>query len=1413
MRSRIRRIARRALLAALVLVGLVTAFVGVGLVVLDTDWGRDLIRVRVEQALSAKFPGARVAKLEGTIFSGLVVRDIELETERGRVRVGQLRVHVALTSLLHRIVRVDQLQLDDVDVELSAAEPAPAPAQSTPAAASSTAGWTIEVPAFEVHRGRLRRGAVDVEAIELAGSAHLVGDRELATVMTARGTWHDHPIAAALVASYLDEVANVPLLTIDAGEGARVAVVGVTVRDAGRTLEGSVSVRVPAEVALAFAGVKLPGDLTLAFGARSGGYGELDASLGDRRVRALARVDVAARVTRGVFVVEDPRFGLGVIAGDVAPDRVHGIVSAELEGASLVGSVDVTPTGGWVMLGAKHPDGHGSAYLELTRAHDAWTIKRGRLAARARELGGVRGDISAELRVSGRAWPDPELSLDGGVDIANAIAGALAAQHVQIALDGWRQVPAHTRGNARIAVTGATRDGVPLGDASLDLVASVPAGAPATIELASHRVALADGTTWSGTGARVELDASRDHVALRGFKSTAGTSARPAAPPNGASVALDASITRSTGDFSTKLDVAALPLALVRPRATGSLFASLSIARRAGRWSGTGAGHVRGVVVRDQIVDGDGDLAVAGSRVTLHARGTSPAVTASIAFDAVGPRDITDAAAWRALDRRALREASVAIEHLDLATVGGSGSVAGELAIGANEASGTLTARGVHTARGDVVASLSLAPTAGHDIAASFAATLQDLPHVSGVAQLGLPQRIFDPAAWQALGAAALRGANARLDDFAFDHDTLGRLGVVAPYRGHATLSLDVGAGATSASAQLRLRGFEGGALAKPVDFAAKVDVDTRGVDFAVSAQAHGKPLVAFTGRSPLAPREVVDLAAVRRAPVEGSIEIPQLSARELFALFDRTDVTGGTVSGHVDVTGTLGTPIAHATLAAHDIVVPAGVAGRAPSKLSELALDATWGGAAGQLRVTGREDSGGTLALIASGGPSAPASVRVALDAKHFNLAPLAAFAPGTLVAASGVLDASIEVIGVDPNTGDTHGELHLRDARIPLSSQVGTLHRGNLDVTIARHVVSAKASAKLGAGDIKATASVALAGATPSTADFDLTLRKVASIAAVEPVVTADVHGHFARAIATNGPAWTGDVTISHGLITIPSTERAPLFATGAPSDMTFADAPPPIAKPPPRVAPGNPWLVTHIKLGPTEIDAENLRDVGNGHIVLVGKLTTTIGPDGVAYDGEIDHQSGDIEVLGRAYQFDHASIVFDGGLDPELNVRIMHDFPDVTLVADIHGRASAPDLALSSDPNVYTEGQLLGFFLGGEPGGDPSSASRDAATGAGASVLSTKLGAKLKKVLPVRIDVLTYEAATSSSSGAIRAGVWLGRKLFVQYRGHPEARPDENANELGFEYYLPHNWFLQWTAGDRQVDAADLLHRWRW
>jgi len=197
-----------------------------------------------------------------------------------------------------------------------------------------------------------------------------------------------------------------------------------------------------------------------------------------------------------------------------------------------------------------------------------------------------------------------------------------------------------------------------------------------------------------------------------------------------------------------------------------------------------------------------------------------------------------------------------------------------------------------------------------------------------------------------------------------------------------------------------------------------------------------------------------------------------------------------------------------------------------------------------------------------------------------------------------------------------------------------------------------------------------------------------------------------------------------------------------------------------------------------------------------------------------GDIEADRGDLDLFGSRYTVDHAAVHYDGSTDPLLDISVVHDFPDVTTRTQVSGRLSAPKLAMTSEPAIYSQGQLLGFLLGGEPNGDPEAGSaRQTATDAGASLVGSRLSTYMRKALPVSLDVLRYESATASTSAAVLAGTWLTRTLFLAYRQHIDALPDENTGEGTVEYWLSRRLVLEGTVGDRNVDGLDLLWRRRW
>src|SRR5262249_1271070 len=130
-----------------------------------------------------------------------------------------------------------------------------------------------------------------------------------------------------------------------------------------------------------------------------------------------------------------------------------------------------------------------------------------------------------------------------------------------------------------------------------------------------------------------------------------------------------------------------------------------------------------------------------------------------------------------------------------------------------------------------------------------------------------------------------------------------------------------------------------------------------------------------------------------------------------------------------------------------------------------------------------------------------------------------------------------------------------------------------------------------------------------------------------------------------------------------------------------------------------------------------------------------------------------------------------------------------------------------------NTYSQSELLGFLMGGEPGAPPAHGVKDVAAGIASSFLSNKVKGYAGRYLPVSFDVLKFEAATSSSSAAFTVGKWISAKLFVQYRQRVDGRFDENASEAEVEYWLGRRVVIDGTAGDRGVDGVDLIWTRRW
>jgi TamB, inner membrane protein subunit of TAM complex len=1093
------------------------------------------------------------------------------------------------------------------------------------------------------------------------------------------------------------------------------------------------------------------------------------------------------------------------------------------------------------------PDLRANIVAEVEKRGQVITLHRGTLVAATTDpkaaSGGkapLRGAFHANLTASGALAPEPNLAVAGKIDGKRLRVRDLSIDSMKLAIDA-RQLPARPLGRAELDARGVQRDTVYLAELAVKAAnrqdgriavsvrtrpkqapwlvetdALVTLGETVTIDLQRHHVRAGNGTDWRGTSGRIAIAPERIEIRDFATKSQRGELAVASAIVHRG---------RRAGDIEAHAEAKSIGLESFNVRYRGDASAKVDVVRRGGRLDAhvelTGRRLV--FVPRDPKaapVDADAKIDVREGRLAVDLSASSPRVgKVSVAADIAAPRDAANARAWQALGKDAIRESRITLERLDVGRLAAlanrpgehRGIINGELRLSGAETGGAITVRGLVTPQtsglGKIDADLQLSQTPRGELVPALAARVGGLGTVDARAAIVTPARPFDPLAWRRLGKGAIASASVRTSELAFDPGTLDRFGVATNLRGRASLAIDVEAGLRAARVTGRIRDLRGRPIAQPVNIELTAEAGAQATTLRLVAGTTAARFIEVDGRIP---RSLAQLQAggpaVKRAPLAVTVKLPDVRARQLLATFGRTDVVDGTIAGTIDVAGTVSAPTARAKITATNIALPS-TRTRPTKRLDRLTVDAIWDGQIGTLLVSGSQPENGELRVLAKGSPAALERATVSLRATKFDLRPVLVLVPGAVGAMAGVLDANVAVTSLDPRTMRAAGELHLTRARIPIAPTVGTLRGAKIDIVAGQRDLRLALDGKLGDGTVKASGTIALVGAAPTGGDLKVTLRNVSPIGAVEPRITADVTAKLSK----GRDRWIADVVVDNGSIVVPAGRGEELKPVGPPPDMVFLSGKNTLSAGTRQRAdepPEQPVIEARIKLNPTYIKSEELRGI------IKGQLTLTADAGAVGIVGRIEADRGDLDLFGRRYLVERALARFDGSTDPLLDVVITHDFPEVTTVTSVRGRVSKPELIMSSEPGIYTQGQLLGFLLGGEPNGEPAQGNpRDRVTAAGTSFVANRIGGYFKKALPFDVDVLKYEAATASSSAAFTIGTWLTRSLFVAYRHRIDARADENTGEAEAEYWVTRRVMVEGTLGDRGYSGLDLLWRKRY
>ncbi len=1417
------------------LLAFVVVAVAAVVIVLHTAWGRRVLKNQVVSQIQTFFPGTTIGSITGSVLGTLVLHDVHLVAldHKPLADVDTLEIQISLLSLISKTAHLDLLRATGVTAYARALPPFPV---------DQPPSWFVELDRVEVHQAKIiiEETGMTLTDVDIGASANIMPLGPIRAVAKLGGMFEGQRFGGMALVRVADDV-TIPFASF--GRGAAFVVaneIGVFAK------RGTVIASVPAaELAARVPRLPALGDALLIVHARPilrETQLALSAQLGPARLDGAVLVDVDARRARGVLAGSGVELatvtggklsgrGRAVIAGTVEDGHARATVITSGSVQELPESQAVIALDGWVdqaevLLFAKGAGGaRVGAVGHVKRVDQLLIVDRSQLGAAVSDpmvaSGGrlrAHGAVAVKVAASG---PVTALAVQGTVDASRIVYDRFAikslAGNFQMTLD---QPPL---GNAHVTTTGIVIGGKPIGAVTADAklrsdgrievraharmaVAPVIADASATvtlgkaieIALAGYRLDTPAGR-WTGSGGHVQI--TRTAINITGIRPTQGD----------AWVKVDATVRRGSDGIVAAVEAHAVPVSAIDPHYGGSVSAALTLTRARGHWSGGGIVNGTALVLGHDLPQLDASLtaSVDGRRVSLGLNASNSELGgARIAVEVDGPKDLLDQDQWLRVSRTDLRAVTIGFDHVDAAALSKgrtAGTLDGTVELREGVPTGKLQIRGVPTPVGVADADVTLAV---HDVGLVEAVLKANVGAIGATAvgvRLVIPDHPFDPAEWKALGPRVVHGATIAVNEVAITPAFLTLLHLDAPLTGKATVKLDLGDGASTATVTADIRNLIGGPVVRGVDVHVEATADAAGTRAVVRVSSDTTTLAELPDlATPITLAQwMAGAKTAKTSALSGTLTIGKVGANTVLALLGRDDIESGTVAGRFAISGTLGVPTGSGTLDLKDVQIARRYTTKPTQALTALHVDAAWDGATGHITIKGEEEGTGTLLVDVQGSPSDLASVATTIKINKFDLAPVVVFLPGQLAGTSGVLAADLKMKGVDPLTANIRGTLNLMDGRVPLTATIGTLRNASVSIAITDAGLTANLDGKLGAGSVKLKAS-SDPGVVETT--FDASLAKVSPIGALQPVVDATVHGSFKR----TGTAWIGKIGITRATVTVPTQPGNALLDAVVPVDLVFIDLP--IRRIPLFAgAPENPWLIADVSLASTQINIPEFVVDAVAH----GRVTVSVG-DTVGLVGEVAIERGSADLFGHRYRVEFGQLEFDGTTDGRLDLKLAHDFPAVTTFVRFAGRVSAlptNEPEFSSSPGVYSQGQLLGFFLGGEPGGDPTKQTREAAAGFGAALASSTIGRRLKRYLPINLDVLRCDPGGGTTGASCTLGTWLTHKVFLSYKQRTNARYDENSGEGAVEWHFRPAWELDVTAGDRNIHGGDVLWRRRW
>ncbi len=243
----------------------------------------------------------------------------------------------------------------------------------------------------------------------------------------------------------------------------------------------------------------------------------------------------------------------------------------------------------------------------------------------------------------------------------------------------------------------------------------------------------------------------------------------------------------------------------------------------------------------------------------------------------------------------------------------------------------------------------------------------------------------------------------------------------------------------------------------------------------------------------------------------------------------------------------------------------------------------------------------------------------------------------------------------------------------------------------------------------------------------------------------------------------------------------------------------------------------MLVHIDLGQIRIYKSGQLD-----LYVKGALDASTLGEQVAVSGIINADRGWVEVQGRRFSVERATVSFDPDRppsDPTIAATALYVAPDSTRVfADFIGTVQNGRLKLRSEP-ALTQSEILSLVVFGQregataqSGQKTSGANRAASLGGG--VVTQGLNKALSDISPV--EITTRIDTTSGQNPRPEVGVAVTKDVSaaVSFRtGLPTPGQSPDRSLLKLDYRFRPRWAIETTLGDKGTSIVDLTWKYRY